>query len=246
MKPRRHPWSMTPAARFKATEYERRVMMASNRIPGSPAQASNTIKKVVAPPKVSSFQYWGPTRTFSEHASTKRLDACKNTPKTCHGPTQNLQKSSLGTLPSTPEPQSTTWTASEAKVLAGHPKPKPKKHPKMTSKFIKNHFQTQACLTYSFPMNFRLISTTKKPLKTYPWESKNHLRRDDRLRRLFVQQTHPENELELVIARHRKHWFLLLFTVVLKTSPSAHKRQNVHPKPVEACCFSSQKRPEKL
>lgn len=45
MKPRRHPWSMTPAAKSKATEYEQRVMMASNHIPGSPAQASNTIKK---------------------------------------------------------------------------------------------------------------------------------------------------------------------------------------------------------
>jgi len=29
----------------KATEYEPRDMMASNHIPGSPAQASNTIKK---------------------------------------------------------------------------------------------------------------------------------------------------------------------------------------------------------
>ena len=43
MKPRRHPWSMTPAAKSKATEYEQRVMMASNHIPGSPAQTSNTI-----------------------------------------------------------------------------------------------------------------------------------------------------------------------------------------------------------
>ena len=32
-------------------------------------------KKVVAPAKVSSFQYWGPTRKFSEHAPTKRLNA---------------------------------------------------------------------------------------------------------------------------------------------------------------------------
>ena len=36
---------MTPAAKSKATEYEQRVMMASNHIPGSPAQASNRIKK---------------------------------------------------------------------------------------------------------------------------------------------------------------------------------------------------------
>ena len=43
--PKRHPSSMAPAVKSKATECEKRVTMASNRIPGSPAQASNTIKK---------------------------------------------------------------------------------------------------------------------------------------------------------------------------------------------------------
>ena len=38
-------------------------------------------KKLVAPAKVSSFQYWGPTRKFSEHAPTKRLRAWKIPPK---------------------------------------------------------------------------------------------------------------------------------------------------------------------
>ena len=63
---------------------------------------------------------------------------------------------------------------------------------------------------------------------------------------MFVHKFHPKNDIVPIHAQHEKSRILLIFTVVLKISPSANKCQESSLKPLDPYSFSSHKRFENL
>ena len=77
----------------------------------------------------------------------------------------------------------------------------------------------------------RKLKTAKMHPKTCPKTMAIHSQREHLYMYSFGQRTHPESDSEPVNARFREVNFLMLFTMVLKTSAFERERQKINPKP---------------
>ena len=132
-----------------------------------------------------------------------------------------LTKPTSKTHPSPPTGQTREKPLPEAKVLVRSPKPEPKKGSKMSPECSKKSNEIQICFPERFGEPLEGKKTAKMRSKTCPETVASHSQREHLYVYSFSQRTHPESDSEPVNARYRKVKFLLLFTVVLKTSAIA-------------------------